>query len=83
MLGAASVFPAWVFWLVLHPVEGPFGRGFEILYVSAGGATAALLLGVIGAWRRRRGAPAQVWFLGAAVALSPAAYFLLWNAFWR
>ena len=49
------------------------------------GAVAALVYLGVGAWRlwrkdRRSSIP---WFVAAAIALSPAAYYVLWNAFFR
>ena len=65
--------------------EGPFGNGLAIWAVVTVGAVAALVYLGVGAWRlwrkdRRSSIP---WFVAAAIALSPAAYYVLWNLFFR
>ena len=85
ILGPPLLVPFEVIRLARQPSEGPFGNGLAIVAVVALGAVAGFVYLAVGAWRlwakeRPRAIP---WLIGAGIALSPGAYYLLWNLFFR
>lgn len=83
ILGPAALVPLEVFRLARRPSESPFGNAHQMLFVMVLGGLLALGYGAAALRARRsRGQPGP-WLLGAGLALSPPAYFVLWNAFFR
>ena len=85
ILAPPVLVPFEVIRLARQHAEGPFGNGLAIMTVVVVGAVAALVYMAVGGSRlwakdRRHSIP---WFVAAAIALSPAAYYVLWNAFFR
>ena len=85
ILGPPVLVPFEVIRLARQHSEGPFGNGLAIMAMVALGAVAALVYLAVGAWcvwakERPRAIP---WFMAAGIALSPGAYYLLWNVFFR
>lgn len=78
------LFPLAVFLLARRPTESPFGNAFAMLPVMALGGVSALGYGCVALknWRAGRG-QRGVWLIAALVAVSPVAYFVLWNLFFR
>ena len=73
-----------VFLLARRSSESPFGNALEMLFVMtlAGGAAVGYGCVALWKWRTGRGHPVP-WLLAAFVSLSPMAYFVLWNVFFR
>ncbi len=84
VLGPPLLFPIEVFRLAHQHSEGPFGTGLAIHAVTTLGGGVALVYAAVALWmwRSGRGHPFP-WLLGASIAISPAAYFVIWNVFFR
>lgn len=84
ILGVPLIFPLGVFLLARRHSDVALGNALEMLFVTILGGVAALSYLCVAAWRLRTGRGRLLpWLLGAGIALSPAAYFVVWNQFFR
>lgn len=84
VLGPPLLFPVEVFRLARRPSESPFGNSQAMLLVMTVGVAVALLYASVALWKWRTGRGHPIpWLLGAGIATSPVAYFVLWNVFFR
>ena len=83
ILGLPCIFPVVAYLLTRRTMESPSRNGLEMLVMMLLGGVVAMVYGCVALWRMRSQGRAGSWFLGAGIALSPAVYFVLWNAFLR
>ncbi len=78
------LFPVGVFLLARRYSESPFGNALEMAFVMVLGGGMALAYAAVALWRWRTGRGHPIpWLLGASISISPVAYFVIWNVFFR